>query len=251
MPPLKKQKKQARELLKKDAKRNIFLPLIGFELKLTAFLLVFTVQFICIQIYGNACLNGPVSVLFYFGYLLAFLFVLLPINTGIGTYFSKVSGGESGHLDDLFQYYKKLGKTFGVQGIVTLNVMVFIVLWNLIAFLVFEAFSGAQISYLSWPAIFTWIGLFLLMLVCVVWTLLRFSAVSYVMQQYPQMGVMKTIRMALKLTKHHRAKLLGLFLSFIGWILLSICTAGILFIWLVPYMNLISKLFFKSIEGSF
>lgn len=37
--------------------------------------------------------------------------------------------------------------------------------------------------------------------------------------------------------KNHRIEFYGLILSFAGWFILSIFTAGLLMIWLMPYMN--------------
>jgi len=47
-----------------------------------------------------------------------------------------------------------------------------------------------------------------------------------------------TIRKALEITKGNRVEYYGITFSFIGWCLLSLLTFGILFIWVIPYMQL-------------
>lgn len=47
-----------------------------------------------------------------------------------------------------------------------------------------------------------------------------------------------TVRKALEITKGNRVEYYGITFSFIGWILLSFLTLGILFIWVIPYMQL-------------
>ena len=39
------------------------------------------------------------------------------------------------------------------------------------------------------------------------------------------------------MTQGHKAEIFWLQLSFIGWIILSFFTFGILYIWLIPYMS--------------
>lgn len=47
-----------------------------------------------------------------------------------------------------------------------------------------------------------------------------------------------TVKKSLEIVKGHRVEYYGVTLSFIGWLLLSLITCGILLIWVIPYMQL-------------
>lgn len=50
--------------------------------------------------------------------------------------------------------------------------------------------------------------------------------------------------------KGNKWKLFCLQFSFIGWILLSILTFGILFLWVIPAMEMSKIAFYKEISGN-
>ena len=65
-----------------------------------------------------------------------------------------------------------------------------------------------------------------------------YSQMFYILAENPNVSVSKALRMSIEMTKGHKADIFMAGLSFIGWILLSCLTAGILFIWTMPYMHL-------------
>lgn len=105
-----------------------------------------------------------------------------------------------------------------------------------------------------------YIGLFVLQMVYLcLWTLLFFipgiiKSYSYAMSFYlmidnPELGAKEAITKSRKLMNGHKWELFVLELSFIGWILLSILTFGILAIFFVgPWMNLAKAKFYDSIK---
>lgn len=64
-----------------------------------------------------------------------------------------------------------------------------------------------------------------------------------------EIGVWKAACKSVKLMKGHKWELFILGLSFLGWILLSILTFGIGFLWLLPYIQVTLRIYFLSITG--
>lgn len=90
------------------------------------------------------------------------------------------------------------------------------------------------------------------------WTLLLIipgiiAAYSYQMTLYilldnPDMKVIDAIKESKAMMKGHKMDLFILQLSFIGWMLLGILTAGILYLWLIPYMSVTTCNFYNNLK---
>ncbi len=65
----------------------------------------------------------------------------------------------------------------------------------------------------------------------------------------PDLSATEIIKLTWKITKGHRADLFVLSLSFIGWILLTPLTLGILMIWLFPYMTITTILAYEELKN--
>lgn len=65
---------------------------------------------------------------------------------------------------------------------------------------------------------------------------LTYSMVYFLLLDYPDLPVNEIWKRSRQLMKGNRLRLLGIELSFIGWILLSILTLGIGILWVQPYM---------------
>lgn len=66
-----------------------------------------------------------------------------------------------------------------------------------------------------------------------------------------ELTIWENIKKSWLITKGHKLELFLLDLSFIGWILLSALTLGILYIWIMPYMVISFTLFYiKLIAGN-
>lgn len=80
------------------------------------------------------------------------------------------------------------------------------------------------------------------------------KAYSYAMALYivaddPSVPALEAIDRSKKMMDGHKMELFMLDLSFIGWILLSILTFGVLFVWVTPYMATARANFYKSLNG--
>lgn len=92
-----------------------------------------------------------------------------------------------------------------------------------------------------WLLIFAWS---LLLIVPGIIAAYRYAMAPYIMAQNPDIGVMDAIGQSKELMRGHKGRLFWLSLTFIGWVLLSVLTFGIGFLWLNPYMEAAQAAFY-------
>lgn len=73
------------------------------------------------------------------------------------------------------------------------------------------------------------------------------SLTPYIIIENEDLGVFKAMKLSKKIMKGNKWKLFILYISFIGWAILSLLTLGIGFLWLVPYITLSMTNFYKDI----
>lgn len=93
----------------------------------------------------------------------------------------------------------------------------------------------------------------------ILWTLLliipgiiksfAYSMAPYIAVEHPELSVSECLDKSSAMMTGHKMDLFKLYLSFIGWILLSILTCGIGLLGLIPYMNTAQAAFYKDIKG--
>ena len=93
--------------------------------------------------------------------------------------------------------------------------------------------------------IFLWSLLFIIPGIVAVY---RYRFALYNLCEDPDMGIMDAIRLSKEQTMGYKGDLFLLDLSFLGWLLLSACTAGLLGIWLSPYMAQTDIAYFQAIK---
>ena len=65
-----------------------------------------------------------------------------------------------------------------------------------------------------------------------------YSQTFFILSEYKEVSVTKALRISIEITKGHKWDLFVTYLSFLGWSILASFTAGILYFWLIPYMNM-------------
>ena len=75
-----------------------------------------------------------------------------------------------------------------------------------------------------------------------------YSMAPYIMADHPEITGEQAITASKNLMKGKKGKLFCLHISFIGWVLLSCLTFGILFIWVAPWMEVAQAMFYESIK---
>lgn len=102
---------------------------------------------------------------------------------------------------------------------------------------------------------------FLVGLFTFLWSLLLFvpgiimgcaySQAMYILADDPGIGPMEAIRRSKEMMEGHKMEYFVLCLSFYGWALLGAFTLGILYIWLIPYMQATLANYYKYLKGEF
>ena len=77
----------------------------------------------------------------------------------------------------------------------------------------------------------------------------NYSMVNFVLSENPDMTAREALKESKRIMKGYRFKLFCLELSFFGWVLLSVLTFGIGFIWVVPYQQATLAAFYREISN--
>lgn len=77
---------------------------------------------------------------------------------------------------------------------------------------------------------------------------ISYSMVYFVTLDNPDLKAMEVIKKSKEIMNGHKMDYFILILSFIGWIILSVFTFGILMFWLVPYMQVTFANFYNEIK---
>lgn len=150
-------------------------------------------------------------------YMLGSIFVLLPLGVGIyNAYLRLVNDGDANITSNMFSvgfgnYGHKLGGMFLVQ--------VFTILWSLLFLIpgLIKTFSYAM--------------------------------TPFILEERPELSANQAIEESMRMMKGHKFDLFYLYLSFIGWIILSLFTAGIGLFWVIPYMYSATAAFYNDIKS--
>lgn len=78
----------------------------------------------------------------------------------------------------------------------------------------------------------------------------RYSMVSYILAEFPEITASEALETSKKMMKGNKSRLFCLDLSFIGWAVLNTFTLGIGSVVLMPYMNAARADFYREISGT-
>lgn len=97
-------------------------------------------------------------------------------------------------------------------------------------------------------AVYVFLWLLLLIIPGIVKSLSYFM-VPYILHDYPELSGEAAIERSMVMMKGHKMELFLLLLSFIGWVILSILTLFVGFLWLTPYMGVSVAHFYESLKA--
>lgn len=114
-------------------------------------------------------------------------------------------------------------------------------------------FRGFSLNFVNSMLAYILTGLF-----TALWTMLfvipgivkrySYAMTFYVMDDHPEMSAMEAITESRRIMHGNKWRLFCLEFSFIGWVLLSALTLGILTFWVGPYMETARAEFYESIK---
>lgn len=150
----------------------------------------------------------------YAGFAIS-LVITGPMCLGITKFSIELKRGQSPSLETIFSGFKSFTTAFLLQ--LLMNIFVF--LWSLLLII-----PGIIAS-------------------------LRYSMAFYILNDNPELSAMEALNKSKEMMVGYKGKLFLLYLSFIGWGLLSILTLGIGFIWLIPYINITVANFYDELKN--
>lgn len=115
-----------------------------------------------------------------------------------------------------------------------------------------ELFRKAK---MFWPCIgislliglFTLLGTFLFIIPGIIVTI-NYSFVYFVKLDNPELGVMDVLNKSKELMNGHKLDFFILILSFLPWYIIGFFTFGLLYLWLIPYMQITFVNFYDEIK---
>ncbi|MGV3466974.1 MAG: DUF975 family protein [Heyndrickxia sp.] len=131
---------------------------------------------------------------------------VIPMSIGCSWVFLSMVRGEKAEISHIFSLFPDAKRYFKAIGL-TLLVLLFTILWSILLII---------------PGIIKG---------------LAYSQINYLYKDRPELKVTELITESRRLMKGYKWKLFLLYLSFIGWGILSIFTLGIGLLWLIPYVN--------------
>ena len=104
------------------------------------------------------------------------------------------------------------------------------------------------------------LGMFLYAIKILLWTFLliipgfvmmfAYAMTPYILEEHPEISAWDASTRSREMMKGHKFDLFYLYLSFIGWIILSLVTLGIGFLWLAPYyMEAAKAAFYNDLKA--
>lgn len=139
--------------------------------------------------------------------------ILLPITIGLIHFFIKFVKTNEIDKNVLFEHYSEFWKIVGTMLLVDI-----LIIFGAICFIV----PGIILAF-------------------------SYSLVPYLIVERKDLTITQTLELSRKMMYGHKLDSFVLALSFLGWILLSVLTLGILLIWLYPYMETTMTKFYLDI----
>ena len=78
-----------------------------------------------------------------------------------------------------------------------------------------------------------------------------YSMTPFILDENPELTPVEAIHRSRMMMKGHKFDLFWLYLSFIGWGILCLFTAGIGFLWLVPYVQTAEAAFYEEVKADY
>ena len=107
---------------------------------------------------------------------------------------------------------------------------------------------GSSLALYLLCAIFTFLWTLLFIIPGIIKSL-SYSMSYFVLADFPDMPANQARKRSMELMRGHKWRLFCLCFSFIGWLLLTVLTLGILSFWIIPYMMTAQAEFYREIAG--
>lgn len=172
-----------------------------------------------------------------------------PLAFGLASALLNIVRIQSVKFENLFDGFKSFGSTF----LLNLLIEIFVFLWSLIpiaaGIIIFVAFlPQAKSPEDLGAAVLLLIPLIIVLFIPAIIAQLRYSMAFYVLYDNPEISPMDAINKSKEMMKGCKGKLFLLYLSFIGWALLSLLTLGIGMLWVASYLKTSEANFYENLK---
>ena len=192
-----------------------------------------------------AAYAGSSGVLGVFASVLLGLYQMV-MQGGYLFYITRLVRRERGGYADLLEGFGIAGKVVGLN----LLIVLYSFLWMLPVTVLFTAVVFlAALSQSMAVLLLVYIAGVVGMVAYAVWVSLRYAMSVYLLMDQPEQGVLWAIRTSVQTMKGWKKDLFVLWISFLGWSLLSAVTGGLAGIWVSPYTSLTIVQFYEFISG--
>ena len=192
------------------------------------------------------------------GYI-ALVVLTIPLAYGFLKNLLRLKRKETDNAFEFFKYtFNDFARAWCVTGRILLKLIVplIIVGISLIAIVILAVFVAMSAIVGNESALvvssFGYLIVMVALFIGYIWLIVRGLLCvlsTYIAIDNPQMSAKDTVDLSAKLMKGNRWKYIFLSLSFIGWMILSILTLGIGFIFLFPYMSVAMVCFYENLAG--
>ncbi len=158
-------------------------------------------------------IQGAISALPKGGSLLSLL-TAGPFMLGVAYFTLAYARNEEPRFEQVFDGFKEFGRTLGAY------ILMFLIVFGLTLLLIIPGIIAA----------------------------LSLSMTFFILADDPDISVGDALDKSHQMMKGHRWKLLGLYLSFIGWFILSLLSLGIGLLWLIPWIQISKAHFYEDIK---
>ena len=107
-----------------------------------------------------------------------------------------------------------------------------------------------KIGGMLWMAILTFLWTLLFIIPGII-KAFSYAMTPFILDEYPELSPVEAIHRSRMMMKGHKFDLFWLYLSFIGWAILCLFTAGIGYLWLAPYMQTAEAAFYEEVKADY
>lgn len=140
---------------------------------------------------------------------------MLPLAWGLAIFFLTIARGQKADIGQLFDGFKDYWHIFATMFLR----QIFTTLWTLLFII------PGIIKYYS------------------------YSMTDYILKDEPEVGANEAIEKSMAMMEGHKMDLFLLHLSFIGWAILAMCTLGLGFLLLIPYVCTAEAHFYEDLKA--
>lgn len=139
-----------------------------------------------------------------------------PIYFGVASYFLKLAKHMPAEFNELFSGFSLFKTNF----VLNFFIMLFTILWSL------------------------------LLIVPGIIAAIKYSMAYYIMNENPEIGALEAIQRSKEMMDGHKMRFFEMWLSFLGWFILGVVTAGLGMLYAVPYYRAAKANFYLDLKES-